>query len=114
MAMNSNVLAFSEPHETSPGAANLRACGEVDSDCDEAAFAGIIGQSLALRHVLLLVEMVAASNATVLLLGETGTGKELVARAIHERSQRQNQPFVTLNCAAIPNSLFESELFGHE
>jgi len=58
--------------------------------------------------------MVAATNTTVLLLGETGTGKELIARAIHERSQRQKQLFVTLNCAAIPHSLFESELFGHE
>ena len=77
-------------------------------------FSQIIGSSSALRQVLQLVEMVAASDATVLLLGETGTGKELVARAIHERSQRQNQAFVTLNCAAIPSSLFESELFGHE
>src|SRR6185295_18244864 len=75
---------------------------------------GIVGRSSALRQVLQLVEMVAASDATVLLLGETGTGKELVARAIHERSQRHKQPFVTVNCAAIPSSLFESELFGHE
>ncbi|HET6977402.1 MAG TPA: sigma 54-interacting transcriptional regulator [Pyrinomonadaceae bacterium] len=75
---------------------------------------GIIGCSPALRQVLQLAEMVAPSNATVLLLGETGTGKELIARAIHERSQRNKQAFVTLNCAAIPNSLFESELFGHE
>jgi len=77
-------------------------------------FSQIVGSSSALRQVLQLVEMVAASDATVLLLGETGTGKELIARAIHERSQRQKQPFVTLNCAAIPSSLFESELFGHE
>ena len=77
-------------------------------------FAGIVGQSAALRRVLQLVEMVAVSDATVLLLGETGTGKELVARAIHERSRRQQEDFVTLNCAAIPSALFESELFGHE
>ena len=87
---------------------------DFDSIADEAAFAGIIGQSAALRNVLQLVEMVAATDATVLLLGETGTGKELIARAIHERSQRQKQSFVTVNCAAIPSSLFESELFGHE
>src|SRR5262245_48632036 len=79
-----------------------------------AIFTGIVGCSPALREVLQLVEMVAPSDATVLLLGETGTGKELIARAIHERSQRQNQSFVTVNCAAIPSSLFESELFGHE
>jgi formate hydrogenlyase transcriptional activator len=80
----------------------------------EANFAGIVGQSLALRRVLQLVRMVAECDATVLLLGETGTGKELIARAIHERSRRRKQAFVTLNCAAIPSSLFESELFGHE
>jgi len=64
--------------------------------------------------VLQLVEMVAATDAALLLLGETGTGKELIARAIHERSRRHKQAFVTLNCAAIPSSLFESELSGHE
>jgi formate hydrogenlyase transcriptional activator len=73
-----------------------------------------VGQSSALRRVLQLVEMVAASDATVLLLGETGTGKELIAHAIHERSRRHKENFVTLNCAAIPGPLFESELFGHE
>ena len=77
-------------------------------------FAGIIGQSAALRQVLQLVEMVAASDATVLLLGETGTGKELIAHAIHERSSRHKESLVALNCAAIPSALFESELFGHE
>jgi formate hydrogenlyase transcriptional activator len=81
---------------------------------DGTDFPGIIGQSSALRHVLQLVEMVSESDATVLLLGETGTGKEQIAQAIHERSQRQNGNFVTLNCAAISGSLFESELFGHE
>jgi formate hydrogenlyase transcriptional activator len=75
---------------------------------------GIVGQSAALRQVLQRVEKVAESNATVLLLGETGTGKELIARAIHERSQRRKERFVTLNCGAIPSALFESELFGHE
>jgi formate hydrogenlyase transcriptional activator len=76
--------------------------------------AGIVGSSLALRRVMQLIEMVAPCDATVLLQGETGTGKELIARAIHERSQRQKKAFVTLNCAAIPGPLFESELFGHE
>jgi formate hydrogenlyase transcriptional activator len=85
--------------------------GEIKSDL---GFPIIVGQSAALRRVLQLVGMVAASDATVLLLGETGTGKELIARAIHDRSQRQNENFVTLNCAAIPGPLFESELFGHE
>lgn len=77
-------------------------------------FEGIVGQSSALRHVLSLVETVAPSDSTVLLLGETGTGKELIARAIHERSRRKDRTFVKLNCAAIPTGLLESELFGHE
>ena len=114
MAMNSNVLAFIEPRKTSHLGVNLRACSEVNNDGDETAFARIVGRSSGLRNVLQLVEMVAATDATVLLLGETGTGKELFARAIHESSHRQKQPFVTVNCAAIPSSLFESELFGHE
>jgi len=75
---------------------------------------GIVGQSPALREVLALVEMVAPSDSTVLLLGETGTGKELVANAIHERSRRRNRKLVKVNCAAIPTGLLESELFGHE
>jgi formate hydrogenlyase transcriptional activator len=75
---------------------------------------GMVGRSVALREVLKLVEMVAPGDSTVLLLGETGTGKELVARAIHDRSRRGNQAFVKLNCAAIPTGLLESELFGHE
>jgi DNA-binding NtrC family response regulator len=77
-------------------------------------FEGIVGQSPALRHVLDLVETVAPSDSTVLILGETGTGKELIARAIHERSRRKDRTLVKLNCAAIPTGLLESELFGHE
>jgi len=80
----------------------------------QAGFPGIVGQSRALREVLELVEMVAASDSTVLLLGETGTGKELIARAIHDRSRRRCKTFVKVNCAAIPSGLLESELFGHE
>ena len=80
----------------------------------EAGFEGIVGQSRALQEVLQLVEMVAARDSTVLLLGETGTGKDLIARAIHNRSPRKHRAFVKLNCAAIPGSLLESELFGHE
>jgi formate hydrogenlyase transcriptional activator len=80
----------------------------------ELDFEGIVGQSSALRHVLNLVETVAPSDSTVLLLGETGTGKELIARAIHDRSRRKSRTFVKLNCAAIPTGLLESELFGHE
>ena len=80
----------------------------------EMGFEQIIGSSPALKHVLQLVETVAPCDSTVLLLGETGTGKELIARAIHERSRRKARTFVKLNCAAIPTGLLESELFGHE
>ena len=80
----------------------------------EMNFENIIGNSPALKNVLELVETVATSDSTVLLLGETGTGKELIARAIHDRSRRKDRTFVKLNCAAIPTGLLESELFGHE
>src|SRR5215467_6419569 len=80
----------------------------------EPLFEGLVGESSTLRRVLKLVETVAASDSTVLLLGETGTGKELIARAIHNRSRRRERSFVKLNCAAIPSGLLESELFGHE
>ncbi len=80
----------------------------------EMNFDQIVGDSPALRRVLELVETVAPSDSTVLLLGETGTGKELVARAIHDHSRRKDRTFVKLNCAAIPTGLLESELFGHE
>jgi formate hydrogenlyase transcriptional activator len=74
----------------------------------------IVGTSAALKRVMGQVEIVAPTDATVLVLGETGTGKELVARAIHKMSARRNRPFITLNCAAIPTGLLESELFGYE
>ncbi|MGA8221230.1 MAG: sigma 54-interacting transcriptional regulator [Candidatus Acidiferrales bacterium] len=78
------------------------------------SFEGIIGRSPVLRRVLQMVETVASGDSTVLLLGETGTGKELIARAIHSHSPRRDRPFAKLNCAAIPTGLLESELFGHE
>lgn len=112
--MKSNILAFAESREAPHSTIDLRTISGVNNDANGMAFGGIVGQSSVLQDVLQLVEMVAATDATVLLLGETGTGKELIARAIHERSQRHKQSFVTLNCAAIPSSLFESELFGHE
>ena len=76
--------------------------------------AQMIGQSEAVRHVIELCRKVALSNATVLLYGETGTGKELAANAIHSFSARQDKPFIAINCAALPETLLESELFGHE
>src|SRR5437868_3371224 len=75
---------------------------------------GIIGNSPVLKSVLDQIGVVAPTDSTVLILGETGTGKELVARAVHKLSPRRNAPFVTLNCAAVPAGLLESELFGHE
>jgi len=80
----------------------------------ELGFEEIIGQSSSLRKVLNDVRVVAATDSTVLLLGETGTGKELVARSVHSLSARRNNTFVKLNCAAVPSGLLESELFGHE
>jgi formate hydrogenlyase transcriptional activator len=74
----------------------------------------IVGESDALRYVMFRVDQVASTDATVLLCGETGTGKELLARAIHRRSQRRDRPFVVVNCAAMPATLIESELFGRE
>jgi DNA-binding NtrC family response regulator len=84
-----------------------------DKRRDAADFSEIVGVSPALRHVLRQVATVAASNASVLILGETGTGKELIARAIHQNSLRKGKPLVRVNCSSIPKELFESEFFGH-
>ena len=77
-------------------------------------FEEIVGSSQPIRQLLKQVEKVAPLDSTVLILGKTGTGKELVARALHRRSKRANRPFIRVNCAAIPQSLIASELFGHE
>lgn len=108
-----NALAYREIGELKEKLAQEKLYLE-DEIRGEMDFEGIVGQSSGLRHVLQMVETVAGSDSTVLLLGETGTGKELIARAIHERSRRKDRTFVKLNCAAIPTGLLESELFGHE
>ena len=77
-------------------------------------FEGVIGNSLAMNKVITRLRLVSPSPATVLILGENGTGKELVARAIHNNSPRKHKPFVALNCASLSESILESELFGHE
>jgi formate hydrogenlyase transcriptional activator len=100
---------------TAPPSSNATEDLSLDEEiCSEADFDGIVGRSSTLRQLLELVRTVAPSDSTVLLLGETGTGKELIARAIHNRSRRKERNFVKLNCAAIPTGLLESELFGHE
>src|SRR5712691_2481668 len=99
------------PCQHTPAAATPDAADDRRSD---SRFAEIVGHSAALRRVLQQVELVAPTDATVLIYGETGTGKELIARALHDLSARRTHPLVTLNCAAIPPGLLESELFGHE
>jgi formate hydrogenlyase transcriptional activator len=108
-----NALAYREISELKDKLAQEKLYLEEEIR-SEMNFDQIVGDSPALRRVLELVETVAPSDSTVLLLGETGTGKELVARAIHDHSRRKDRTFVKLNCAAIPTGLLESELFGHE
>jgi formate hydrogenlyase transcriptional activator len=117
--MNANAITFIDSHnrDSQPATGPLITMNIAlldEGPPEETAFEGIVGQSAVLRNVLRLVDTVATGNSTVLLLGETGTGKELVARAIHNRSRRRNRTLVKLNCAAIPSGLLESELFGHE
>src|SRR3989440_3863721 len=81
---------------------------------DRGAFGELVGNSETMQQVYMLIEQVASSSASVLITGESGTGKELVARTIHNLSPRRNAPFLAINCAAIPDTLMESELFGHE
>jgi formate hydrogenlyase transcriptional activator len=108
-----NACAFGEIRELKDQLSKEKLYLE-DEIRTEMNFAQIIGNSASLRRVLKHVETVAPTDSTVLIYGETGTGKELIARAIHDLSPRRAKPFVKLNCAAIPTGLLESELFGHE
>jgi formate hydrogenlyase transcriptional activator len=117
-AMGLNSLTYPLHYEDARPSTDLASTLHIDlteeTVSSRAGFEGIIGKSSALRRLLQMVETVAGGDSTVLLLGETGTGKELIARAIHGLSPRNTRPFVKLNCAAIPTGLLESEVFGHE
>ncbi len=108
-----NALAFQEIEALKDKLAKENAYLEEEARTHH-NFGEVVGESAALRRVLKQVETVAPTSATVLIRGETGTGKELIARALHELSPRRARTFVKLNCAAIPTGLLESELFGHE
>jgi formate hydrogenlyase transcriptional activator len=108
-----NALAYRQIGEPNDEFAFEKLCLE-DEIRSVMNFEEIVGRSAALRHVLKQVETVAPTDSTVLIYGETGTGKELVARALHNLSPRRSNAFVKLNCATIPAGLLESELFGHE
>ena len=108
-----NALAYQEISKLKDKLAQEKLYLEDEIRADS-GFERIIGKSAALKRTLQMVETVAPNDSTALLLGETGTGKELIARTIHDRSGRKDRTFVKLNCAAIPTGLLESELFGHE
>ena len=108
-----NALAYDEVRRFKDTLAEERVSLQ-DEVGTEGDFADIVGKSVALRRVLRNASVVAPTDATVLICGETGTGKELIARGIHDLSARRSRALVTLNCAAIPPGLLESELFGHE
>jgi formate hydrogenlyase transcriptional activator len=109
----SNAIAYKDVADLKDRLAKEKVYLE-DEIRSELNFSEIVGKSAALRNVLKQIETVAPTDSTVLIYGETGTGKELIARAIHDRSKRRAGTFVKLNCAAIPTGLLESELFGHE
>ena len=88
---------------------DVPACGSKSRE----KFADIIGNSAKMQEIFTLVEKVADSDSTIIIHGESGTGKGLIARAIHKNSRRKEKPFITINCGAIPENLLESELFGH-
>jgi formate hydrogenlyase transcriptional activator len=108
-----NAMASQQISELKERLAQEPVCFE-EGIHDGSCFEEIVGKSMVLRSVLAKIETVAPTDSTVLICGETGTGKELIARAIHNLSPRQGNAFVKLNCAAIPTGLLESELFGHE
>ena len=108
-----NALAFRQIEELKNKLAGEKLYLE-DEIRTEYRFTEIVGESLAIKNVLRQVEIAAPADTTVLIQGETGTGKELIARALHILSSRKERTFVKLNCAAIPSGLLESELFGHE
>src|SRR5262249_52252811 len=110
----SRLKMVAEAREARPGIVVIQDTTQPKRRSDMQPRNHIIGESPALRHVLEQVHVVAPTDATVLVLGETGTGKELVARAIHDLSSRRERAFVKINCAAIPLGILESELFGHE
>ncbi|MDR9500700.1 MAG: sigma-54 dependent transcriptional regulator [Desulfurivibrionaceae bacterium] len=90
---------------------NIRLRNEAKQRCD---FAGMVGKNRIMQDIYSLIEKVAPTSTSILITGESGTGKELIAKAIHSNSKRENGPFISVNCAALPGSLLESELFGHE
>jgi len=111
---DSDRFHLDEPQESQQVNSSLLDSPELGSSAERDGFRGIVGMSRALLEVLDLVRTVGPTDSTVLIEGETGTGKELIAGAIHAHSRRSTRPFIKLNCAAIPLGLLESELFGHE
>src|SRR6267143_3864084 len=115
VAANQALISFRTLALLSVGARNEQVMAALSEEIDQASmFEEIVGHSPAIQQVLSRVARVAPTDTTVLVLGETGTGKELIARAIHRRSQRSGSAIVSVNCAATPPSLIASELFGHE